>query len=114
MSDTKNTEEKILSASDHKPLYVEVTPNCAAPTNYGNGTKGKGRLVPEIEALGLPHIGNAAFAVRGSLFVGAAPVTQIVGFAQTSLLVAGIELLVDPFGTLIFASALASGAPEFP
>ena len=79
---------------------------CGA-SHYGAGAAGSGSVVPTIATTGLPLIGNANFALRGSALLGGTWTIRLLGLAQTNVPVVGIEVLVDAPDLL---ASIATGA----
>ena len=79
--------------------------------SYGRGCRGSGGAVPTIGAVGLPRIGNAAFAVDVTDAAPNALTVANVGFGPSNLNLFGCPLLIQaPLIGLGSATSDATGA----
>lgn len=104
----------LLALFAGSPLSAESGGQYVLP--YGSGTLGKGGFIPTAWIAGGPYVGNTGFKLTLEMGVGGAPAVVILGTGQTRLPVVGIDLLVDPLGTLFLATPVGvlsgtNGAP---
>lgn len=77
-------------------IEISFLSDCMPPVSYGQGVAGSGALVPTLEQVGDPVLGNSAFALRSEQLLGGAPSALLISFAPANVAVLGVTLLVDP------------------
>ena len=105
----------VIYASDFNNGLL-VIGTSATTELYGTGTAGTGGVVPEIHTFGASYQGNPNFALELEGAAPNAPVVLLIGVGQTSLTIAGAQILVDPGQTLLVVDTAtdASGNASVP
>lgn len=106
----------VIYLSDMQSGFWIVEPTSGVPLLYGNGTAGTSGVPANDYKGGFAKVGNATFQLTGKKLRANAPVALILGAAEGSLPVLGIDLLVSLGAPFVIASATsdANGEVAFP
>ncbi|MCA8950128.1 MAG: beta-propeller fold lactonase family protein [Planctomycetes bacterium] len=96
-----------------RTLHVSLVPLAltalaSAQTNYGTGTAGTGGITPRAWFRGSASPGSS-FAVELDRALGGSPAFVVIGLAPTSVVAAGVEVLVQPVFS-VFVGLTGGGA----